>query len=377
MKGDRLKGIIWSAAVAAGVMVGGTAYAQAPPSAGTADAGDGTQATSSQPAPRAPERAAAPLARWVEMQSFQLNARYRFIESSAGVVSSDSVQTAPAIKGRVKVDRGGRLSVHFNATSGGSFTSGWNNTGLGMGDYDGAFSMKQLYVSVQPMSGVEIHAGGLAPARGQSTEITTYDNDGFLTGERVVVKRPRTLWFDEVSLTAGYLGDLSTPNVFRRFERMDDHNYYQALVAKKLPSGVAVSADVTKFDGAWTIRQGAVVPTPALVVVDTVRVELYQRVEPDTAQGLAVTVDKRTSSRLSLGGGFGSIDPAYGGLNGDRFNRGSRVFATGAVVLSSDFTLSWWLGEGVGNDRPIGNQRRVDVLLTFNPLKRLQRARVF
>jgi hypothetical protein len=38
-----------------------------------------------------------------------------------------------------------------------------------------------------------------------------------VTGERATLRRPRELFLDEISVTAGFLGDLTTPNVFRRF----------------------------------------------------------------------------------------------------------------------------------------------------------------
>lgn len=37
------------------------------------------------------------------------------------------------------------------------------------------------------------------------SELTTYDEDGYVIGQRVSVKRPRPLHLDEISLTVGYL----------------------------------------------------------------------------------------------------------------------------------------------------------------------------
>ena len=44
------------------------------------------------------------------------------------------------------------------------------------------------------------------PARGQSTEITTYDNDAYVTAGRVSVRRPREVFFDDISVSVGYVG---------------------------------------------------------------------------------------------------------------------------------------------------------------------------
>ena len=69
--------------------------------------------------------------------------------------------------------------------------------------------------------------------RGEGSEITTLDNDAYLEGYRVSIKRPSRLLVDEVAVTLAYLGDLNEPNVFTRLDRMSDHNYSQILVAKR------------------------------------------------------------------------------------------------------------------------------------------------
>jgi len=43
---------------------------------------------------------------------------------------------------------------------------------------------------------VEIQYGGLYFDRGQSTEVTSYDYDGYLVGERITLNRPRNFYFD-------------------------------------------------------------------------------------------------------------------------------------------------------------------------------------
>jgi hypothetical protein len=77
--------------------------------------------------------------------------------------------------------------------------------------------------------------------RGESTEITGYDNDAYLTGQRVSVKRPKDLFFDEVSVTFAYLGDLTTPSITNRYHRLDEVNYRHLLASKKATSWLASS----------------------------------------------------------------------------------------------------------------------------------------
>ena len=85
--------------------------------------------------------------------------------------------------------------------------------------------------------------------------------------------------FDDISLSAGYLGDTSTPSVFARADRLDDHNCAHVLVGKKLAARASVSVD-------WT-------------VVDAVRVENYERTTGTRDQGFAITAATASSSTPS------------------------------------------------------------------------------
>jgi len=68
--------------------------------------------------------------------------------------------------------------------------------------------------------------------RGQSTEVTSYDYDGYLVGERITLDRPGNLYFDEISITYGFLGDFNRPNVFGRLHRLGQSNYHEFGVSK-------------------------------------------------------------------------------------------------------------------------------------------------
>jgi hypothetical protein len=319
-------------------------------------------------APPSPSR----LGRWIQAQSLQLSTRYRFVEDAAGVTTSNTMQFQPQLKASVRFDPSARYALHVGAFAGSAFTSSWNNTGLGIGDYAGDLSIKQLYAAAQPVKGLELSAGGLYVNRGESTEITSYDNDGFLVGERVVVKRPRTVYVDELSVTGGYLGDTTTPSVFRRFKRMDEHNYTQVLIGKRFHKRLAASADFTRAGDADVWRQGVRVGTGGWFVLDGVRVELYQRRAAAEANGFAVTGDRKVAPKVSLNAGYASVDRAYGGLNGDRFNRGNRVFTGGTANLHSQLALSWFAARAVNNDYAVSNRYRADVVLAWNALEALR-----
>jgi len=203
-------------------------------------------------APRAP--ASSTFARWGDLQQFNLAMRYRFIENSAGVPTNDQVQSRTEFKGRFKLDRAGHYALNTGIFTGAASISGWNNTGAGTGDPTHDLNVKQFYFAAAPISGLELRYGGVYVNRGEGTQITTYDNDLYLTGQRVTVKRPKQLWFDEISATQAYLGDPKLPSVWDRLHRLNESNYYQLLVGKKVGMRLGVSADYTSADDVSTWR---------------------------------------------------------------------------------------------------------------------------
>ncbi len=153
-----------------------------------------------KPTPKPP----APLARWIEIQNATLNLRYRFADTSTGTVITNQVQHRETLRARVKFDTPGRYALNLGTFSGSRFTSGWNNTGIGLGDWQKTLAVRTLYFAAQPIAGVEGQYGSMYIVRGESSEITTYDEDGYVIGERVSVRRPKNLFFDEMSATVGY-----------------------------------------------------------------------------------------------------------------------------------------------------------------------------
>jgi hypothetical protein len=316
--------------------------------------------------------------RWIDVQHVQLAARYRRIVSTDGEVSSNSLQWQPQVRARFLIDPKAKLSVHVGAFSGSSFISGWNDTGLGIGDPTGTFNVKQIFVDVAPLRGLDLQVGSLYVLRGENTEITTYDSDAFITGERIDW-RPSRGPLTQVAVTAGYLGDLRLPNAFDRMNRMNDWNYVQALVGGHIAPGVTASADYTYQDGDDILREGISIALEGLLA--SMKVELYQRVSKDVAQGFNMAVDIQPVTPLRITAGIKMIDFAYGiandEVNGDRYLRGSHVYTQGTYTLSRDLSAGWVYLEGFGNDQPISNNRRFELLVTFNPTARLKEKGVF
>jgi hypothetical protein len=314
------------------------------------------------------------LTRWLEVQALSGDLRTRSMEDSAGA-TSHTLQYRPVVRARLKADRDGRLSVHLGAFSGGSFTGGWNHSGAGPSRYDGAFALKQLFVAAVPVTGFETQFGSFGPLERENTEITAWDNDAYFTGARVVVTKPRWLYFDQVAVTRAFVGDFHTPSVFRRLDRFDDANVWSVLVGKRL-GPASVSGTYLRDRGTDLLLQGLTLRTPALRVVDALRVEQYVRLAPQPDMGFAIQAERAITPRWKVGGGWAEIDPRRGGLNGDRYDKGRRLISTGGLRLTRELTLSWFYTLAVANAYSVANRQRAEVILSYDAVPLLVRRKL-
>ena len=325
------------------------------------------------------QKPAAPLARWVDVQAATLNLRYRFIDNPAGQITTNQMQHRENLRARLKFDSRGRYAMNLGLSTGLRFTSGWNNTGIGMGDWQDPLAFRAAYLAAQPITGVEGQYGSMYIVKGESTEITTYDDDGYVIGERVSLRRPRQLFFDEMSATVGYFSSAAEElGVSKRVKYLDDRpNYGHFLVDKKIGTRAGVSADFTSVDGAKTWRAATNINTKELRAVDSVLFENYKRVNHNPAYGFAFTATKAVTRKLSLNGGYASIDQFYGGLNSDRFHVGNRVFGMATFTFSPRFTASWFVTRAVNNDFVVTQRMLTNVIFTYNALPDLRRTGIF
>ena len=319
--------------------------------------------------------------RWLELQNATLNLRYRYVETSAGRVTTRQVQHRETLRGRFKFDPQGRYALNFGLFTGVRFTSGWDNTGWGINDAQKNLAFKALYFSAQPVAGIEAQVGGLFIVKGESTEFTTYDDDGYVTGERVSLRRPTQLFFDEISVTNAYFvggtGPTDVP-VSRRLPHMDEPNYQHYLVDKKIGKRAAISADFTSEIGRHTLREAININTRELRIVDSIVVENYRRTNNKPAGGFAVTFAKALTKQLSLNQfGYARIDPNYGPLNADRLSVGNRVFAMVTYVFSPQFTASFFITTAVGANGLLSQRTASNTVLTYNALPVLKRTGLF
>jgi hypothetical protein len=335
---------------------------------------DASAQTASTQKPAPPQ-----LARWFELQNATLNLRYRFIDTTAGVTTTNQLQHRETLRGRLKFDPSAKYTLNFGVFTGTRFTSGWDNTGWGIADAQKNLAFKSVYFAAAPFRGFEAQYGGLYIIRGESTELTTYDEDGYVIGQRVSVRRPQQLYVDEISATVGYLApDPREIPISKRTKYLNDTpNYRHFLADKKFGKRAGISVDFTHAAGANTWRQGLNLKTPELRIIDTVILENYQRVNRNADQGFALTLDKALNRKVTVNWGYASIDPQYGGLNADRFHIGNRVFGMVIYNISPQFLASAFLTRAVGNDVPLPQRTLSNLVFTYNVLPDLKRTGLF
>jgi len=341
-------------------------------------------------APASAQTAAAPsndppVRRWLDVQQLTLYTRYRNIENSAGVTTADQLQYKDSIRARFNVDAKKRYTLNVGAFSGSSFVSSWDNWGVGTGGpFDGHDNyVKQFYASAIPVNGLELQGGGIYVVRGEQDEWISYDDDGFIMGTRASLKRPKDVWFDELTVTRGAIGPLSRPNISDRWDSFKHPNYTQALAVKKLTSAVAASVTYERLPvagsttGADLARAAVTLKLSRPSPVDTVRYEEYHRFNQHEASGFAVWADRAVSKHLRLQGGYVTVDQFYGGWNADRMQNGRRVFELATMPIWGPFSASIYGTQAFHSDYAITIKHRYDVFIAYDALDSLRRARIF
>lgn len=339
----------------------------------------------------------APASRWLTLNTLSFSYRWRDVADSHGYHLFDAGQERALIDGKLKLDGEGKYTVNFHVSTGRYFNwayadsigAGFGSTAAnslpyysptqlanlyaafaadpkGYADFSSHIAsrgwrlgVRQFYFSGTPIKQITFEYGGLGIERGANTEITSYDEDGYLAGERLRIKDPQHLFFDQVAVTYGYMGDYFTPNFFDRADRLTQSNYHQFLVDKRFGRRFKASADYTWENRTDTIREAVLVKMPETRILDAARLELYQRVNAVTLQGetfgsgngFAITGSKNIAKRFLLEGGYATIDRSYAALagdrviatgfafNGDSWGLGSRIYTRANLKLNDYFTL--------------------------------------
>lgn len=388
--------------------------------ADTGDAQDGGNAVNTE----------GKLSRWVDLDAFNFAARYRSIFDCDGVHNYDQGQQRSLIQGKFKFDKDGKYSIGFRLSSGhyfdwayADFMGGGTNeavqaaiprlaspddraaaiaAGPNAVNYpSGGWSIlpRQLYFNAKPIDALEFQYGSLGFNRGDGSEITTYDEDGYVAGGRLMIRKPDALYFDEISVTYGSVGYLLTPNFFERVQGLEHFNYHQFLVRKRLTHWLDVSTDYT-WDIANTMREAAYVKTKPAKVVDSVRVEAYQRLNSinlgddsyPSGSGYAVTASKSFAKKVSIDAGYADIDYNYDvysnngnnaiwgfSLNGDQYGMGKRPFVRTNIKITPYLSLFGFythlIDFNYGNDGYVWNQTALNagIQIDFKSLLQLDR----
>ena len=330
--------------------------------------------------------------RWLDLKTLSYSSRYRNTTNLHGRRLFQFGQERYVAEGRLKLDEKGRYSINFHASSGRYFN--WSYADLIGGQYKdsvvaarayktpaeaaalkrataldpngavyaagipsrgGYFYPRQFYFSATPVPQVGFEFGSLAIEHGQNTEITSFDDDGYISGERLRLQDPKHLYFDRVVVTRAYLGSPLTPNFFSRGGDLSHSNYTQYLVEKQVGRYVTASTDYTLANSTHTMREAVAVKLPQQKVIDAARLELYQRFNDivlegtNFAAGSGFAVSAHNTSlrrRLGFEAGYAQIDnqyAVYGGSiylatvgfawNGDNYETGKRAFGRTELKL--------------------------------------------
>ena len=316
--------------------------------------------------------------RWLDLQNAATATRFRYADTSAGIVTTKQLQYRGILRGRLKFDTAGRYALNFGAVTGTRFTGSWDNTPWGINGAQTNVAVRALYLSAQPIRGVDAEAGGLYILKGESTEITTYDDDGYVTGERLRLRRPAQFFFDEISVTNGYFtGTPSSLSVSSRLRHIGTSNYQQFLLNKKIVRRAAVSGDYTIETGRRTWHEALSLDVRGSRILDSVIFDNYQRTNATAAAGFALTVEKALTRKLTVNGGYARVDPKFGGLNADRFNLGRRVFTTTSYALTRDLVAAFFITTTVGDNGVLPQRVLSNASLTYNLLPALKRTGLF
>jgi hypothetical protein len=208
---------------------------------------------------------AGKLHRWLDLQAASIGTHYLFVKNGLGVTSANQQQYQVAVAGRFKLDAKEHFGINARLYAGANFIAGSNNTGLGDGRARSNLYLKHLYVSARPLDGVEIQYGGLNIWHDESTDITGYAYDGYITGERISIQGPRNLFFDDISIGYGYVGDLTTPSGATRLHRLAQSNLTSTVsFSRRQPMERRSTCAISAWRGAATsIPLGFSPTTPA------------------------------------------------------------------------------------------------------------------
>ena len=302
-----------------------------------------------------------PLARWIDLQNATLNTRYRFIDSSEGLITTNQLQHRETLRARLKFDAPGRYALNFGVSTGFDSPAGGTTRASGWATGRTRSRSGSCTSQLNPSPESKGSTGACTSSKGESTEITTYDDDGYVIGERVSVRRPRQFFFDEMSATVGYFS--SAPEeigVSKRVKYLNDHpNYGHFLVDKKLGTRGGVSADFTSAGRGANLasRDERQYERTARSRLDSLReLQAHER-QP----GLWVCGDGHQGGHSRKSASTGAMPASISSTAASTptvFTSGNRVFVMATYVISPRFTASAFITQGGRQRFPLFRRER-------------------
>jgi hypothetical protein len=204
----------------------------------------------------------------------------------------------------------------------------------------------------------------------------SFDDDGYLVGERVIVRSKNTLYFDEITGTRAAIGPFTQPSLVKRWDLLEHPNYTQVLVTKRFNSATAASLDYTSQSGADTFRASLTLLPKNLDSKLRLRVEGYRRTNAHADGGFAAWAD-RSFGRVRVQAGYVTVDQFYGGWNADRVQSGRRAFAVVNVPIRGPVSAQVFGTQSIGTSFPIPLKQRLDVVVSYDVLWSLRRLGLF
>jgi len=351
--------------------------------------------------------------RWFELKRAEISFRVRYIDgypSSNG--HSTHLQHRELFEGRLKFDQEAKYTLNLRASSGFYFTRSFAEAGVGHpwnNETGWNMFLRHMYFSAKPVKGLELQYGSMPFAKGVLEENDTWDEDGYVSGQRISVRRPDKLFFDDATVTFGYVGDLFKPNFFRRAQRLGEVNYRQFLVTKNVGKRTAITAEYESKNGTLaadkktpvnvqTVHVGTKINTKGIGFADRMWFDFYRRFTPEADFGYNIHGEKGfMKDKLIFGMGFTRIDksfqnlfdiqdwavmrkkslatgPAIGGSpSAEKITRGNHLFFHASYKLSPEVTV---FAYGNADFRPTfshGSANQMNAGVTFDLLKTMQK----
>jgi len=233
------------------------------------------------------------LSRHVKFQALDGALRYLYADSAPHKVTSRALQYKISTRLQINLDNHGNSYFQARTETGTAYTLSWNSTGIGLNPAADRINAKTFLYGQRFARNWEVQVGGLEYDWGSGTEATYSDNDGYLEGYRVRYANTQVKWLPEkFSLTAGYVGDFAQLNVFSRFHRLGDNNYWQALVEKKLGEHGDASAEFDSLQAIRYTREALHWQKLHAYAFDDVQIEALTRASNDASFGGSLILTK-------------------------------------------------------------------------------------